>query len=229
MRTNHSRMTTDTPLIVCDAIRSTFQQWRAEQEPLVAELSESLAALAAYQSNLDSWQRQLGRERDELGKARAQFDLDRAAAEKNQAHSLAETAETTTKLNEAREKVASLTAALLARTEELRALDTRRTEVATELELTRAREAELKAAIEELKQTREQERLQWAEELRHLRELIEHRMEETSSEQSQTTNWWQTDSASRVADSPVLNSIKEQFGKLRQQRATDRPALKKAR
>ncbi|MEX0610931.1 MAG: hypothetical protein WD738_11465 [Pirellulales bacterium] len=219
-------MTTESPIIDCEAVRGAFRQWRAQQEPLAAELSESLTALSAYQSHLDAWQRQLAVERDELRQARERFATERAAAEKSQAQSFAEIS---TELNAARDKIGSLTSALLARTEELRALDGRRAEVATELELARAREKELRATLEELRQSREQEELKWAEELRHLRELLEQRMEESSLEQAQTTNWWQADGGSRMADNPVLGSIQEQFGKLRQQRASDRPALKKAR
>jgi chromosome segregation ATPase len=225
-------MTTEIPLIDCDRVRGTFQQWRAEQEPLAAELSESLAALAAYQSHLDGWQQQLVRERDQLRLAREQFAAERAEAETEQTKLLAET---TAELDDAREKIASLTSALLARTDELRALDGRRAEVATELELARAREQELKATLEELKQSREQERAQWAEELRHLRELLERRMEASNTDPPAAAAARPpavrspAEHAGRASNSPVLGSIVEQFGKLRQQRALDRPALNKTR
>ena len=225
----HTRMTNDTAIIDCEAIRGRFQQWRAQQEPLAAELSESLAALAACQSHLDAWQQQLVREREELGAARDRFAIEQAEAEKSQAQSVAET---TAELHAAREKIASLTAALLARTDELRVLDRRRAEVVTELELARAREKEFNTKLEELKQAREQERLQWADELRHLRELVERRLETSDVERHAAAAEYPpatrspVEHVTRPSNSPVLGTIVEQFGKLRQQRALDRPAHK---
>jgi septal ring factor EnvC (AmiA/AmiB activator) len=224
--------TTDTTLLDCASIRSTFERWQADLEPLDAELSESLDALAAYQSHLDEWQQQLVSDRAEFAAAREQFAAERAEIEKTQARALAET---TADLNAAREKIASLTAALLSRTEELRTLDGRRAEVATELELARARERELKAALEELKQSGEKERLESADELRHLRELLEHRIEANEAELAAASV--ELPPAKRSSggqlnggcNSPVLGSIVEQFGKLRQQRALDRSAHYKAR
>ena len=75
---------TDTILINCDAVRGAFRQWQAEQEPLEAQLSESLAALAAYQSHLDAWQQQLARERDELRTSRDQWEQERGEAGQDQ-------------------------------------------------------------------------------------------------------------------------------------------------
>jgi len=226
------RMTTEAPLIDCQPIRGAFQQWHAEQEPLAAELNDSLAALAAFQSHLDAWQQQLARDREELSKAREQFTIERADAETFQAQSVAETAG---ELNDAREKIASLTGALLARTDELRALDGRRAEMVTELELARAREKEFKATSEELKQSREEERLHWAEEMRQLRELLERSMEARDTErqpvaaENPPAAHSPADDAGRATNSPVLGSIVEQFGKLRLQRALDRTAINKTR
>jgi chromosome segregation ATPase len=201
-------MTRETPIIDCEAIRGTFGHWRAEQEPLAHELSESLAALSAFQSHLDAWQQQLAHERERLGEA----------------------AGTAAELHAAREKIASLTGALLARTEELRLLDSRRAEVVTELELARAREKDLHAKLEEMKQARQAERGQSADELRHMRELLERRLEVSVERPVATADSppasTLVESAGRPAHSPVLGSIVEQFGKLRQQRALDRPVHK---
>jgi len=224
-------MSTDTALFDCEEIRGTFRQWQAEQEPLGSQLSESIAALSAYQSHLDSWQKQLGREREELAAERSQLDRDRAAVENN----CTQAVEVTAELNASREKVSSLTTALLARTEELRALDSLRAEAITELEFGRARERDLKTSLEELRQSRETEQLQWADELRHMRELLERSKVATdaaahsnSVDNSQTAAP-PTSNAKRDGNSAVLGSIVEQFGKLRQQRAMDRPALIKSR
>jgi len=222
-------MTNETATIDCQVVRGTFQQWRAEQEPLATELSESLAALAAYQSHLDAWQQQLARQREELGAARERFANERAEAEKLRAHSAAET---NAELNAAREKIASLTGALLARTDELRVLDGRRAEVVTELELARAREKELSAKLEELKQSREQERAQRSDELQRMRELVERRIETSDAErpaapaENPPVRRPTVEHGGQASNSPVLGSIVEQFGKLRQQRALDRPVHK---
>jgi chromosome segregation ATPase len=222
----------DTSLIDCEAIRGKFRQWQVEQEPIAAQLGESLAALSAYQSHLDAWQQQLAQERDELRVTREHFDQDRSVADQSRAR----LAEVAAELTIARDKISALTTSLLSRTEELRSLDGRRAEVVTELELARARERELKAALEELRQTREQERAQWANESRHLRELLERHLDGAEAmyqsetvEQSSITDRVESKSSDRTADSPVFASVMEQFGKLRQQRALERPVLNKTR
>src|SRR4051812_42755431 len=155
------------PDIRCEAVRETFQTWNAERDSLDTELSESLVALEAYQLHLDVWHQQLARERDELQTAREQFDRDRLSAEKNHSES---SAATITELHAAREKITALTTLLLSRTEELRALDNSRAEAQTELELARAREREVKAALDDHKRSLDHERSQWAVELKNLRE-----------------------------------------------------------
>jgi exonuclease SbcC len=289
-----------------------------------AQLNESLAALAAYQSHLDAWQQQLAREREELHgqwerlaqeraatastdisdelkaardeihaltetltsrgeelrAVRAQLEQDRSTAEFNQARLSELTselsaargeittltqnllasaedlraerqkieqnessadyqeerlAEVTTELNAARDKISALTTMLLSRTEELRTLDVRRAEVSTELELARVRERELKSALDELRETREWEHAQWAEESRLLRELVERRMESaeghpTDRPEHQPSGTGPDSKNAEAPHNPVFSSVIEQFGKLRQQRAMlDRTAAKKAR
>src|SRR3954471_112091 len=103
------------PVLKCDTVRETFRAWNAERESLDSGLSESLAALEAYQLHLDGWQQQLARERNELQTAREQFDRDRSVSEKiNSESSGAAIAE----LHAAREKITALTTLLLSRTEE---------------------------------------------------------------------------------------------------------------
>jgi chromosome segregation ATPase len=225
-----------------EAIRETFQAWNAECDSLDAQLNDSLAALSAYQSHLDGWQQQLARERDELRSEREQFKLERNNVEKSQAES---SAALTNELNAAREKITALTTLLLNRTEELRTLDNRRAEVQTELELSRARERELKAALDEHKQSVEEERSQWADELKQLREVLERQLESPEAQIAAITpksaalveqavpaerpaapaNTQSSGGGARVLprENPVLGSIVEQFGKLRQQRAANRP------
>jgi septal ring factor EnvC (AmiA/AmiB activator) len=202
-------MTIESALLDCKNVRETFRAWSVEQESLDAQLAESLSALAAYQSHLDTWQQQLVRQRDELHNAREQFDRDRAAAEQGQSQPSTELA---AELHSSREKIAALTASLLSRTDELRTMDIRRGELANELELARAREKELAAAIAEHKQTSEQEQLK-----------------ENPHPQPATPPDRPTSGRGHFSENPVLGSIVEQFGKLRQQRAIDRQALRKAR
>jgi DNA repair exonuclease SbcCD ATPase subunit len=229
-----------------DAIRQTFQAWNAERDSLDSELSESLAALEAYQLHLDTWHQQLAREREELQNARSQFERDQLSADKNQSEA---SAATISELHAAREKISALTTLLLNRTEELRTLDNRRAEAQTELELARARERELNAALDDHKRSVEQERSHWAEELKHLREVIERQLEAPVSEGPPATveipiaSRPQTSSAPaspanktassgdqpRPRENPLLGSIVEQFGKLRQQRAVERQAQNRQR
>lgn len=224
------------PTLIGDAIRGTFQAWHAERDSLDAQLNESLAALSAYQSHLDAWQQQLARERDDLRTMRDEIERKRVAAETSQADT---SAATVNELNAARDKITALTTLLLNRTEELRTLDNRRAEVQTELELSRARERELKVALDEHNRSVEQERSQYAEELRQLREVLECQLESPVVEESaaaveQPAPAVPSQPAGGAAgvisrENPVLGSIVAQFGKLRQQRASERQAISRPR
>src|SRR2546423_5942580 len=112
------------------AIRDSFRTWNAERESLDTQLTESIAALTAYQSHLDAWQRQLAADREALNEEREQFNHDRSTKEKNSSESLSAL---TNELSAAREKITALTTLLLNRPEEPRTLDNRRSEVQTEL------------------------------------------------------------------------------------------------
>jgi hypothetical protein len=235
------------PAISSDAVRETFQAWNAERESLDTELSESLVALEAYQLHLDVWHQQLARERDELQADREQFERDREFAEKNHSES---SAATIAELHAAREKITALTTLLLNRTEELRTLDNRRAEAQTELELARAREREVKAALDYHKISVDHERSHWAVELKHLREVIERQLEAPIVEEpiaavdlpapaappaapapaapaKKTPSSGSAQSLPR--ENPLLGSIVEQFGKLRQQRAVERQSHNRQR
>jgi DNA repair exonuclease SbcCD ATPase subunit len=224
-----------------EAVRETFRAWNAEWNSLDTELSESLAALEAYQRHLDAWQQQLTGERDELRCAREQLERDRSASDKSHAES---SATTLTELHASREKITALTTLLLSRTEELRTLDNRRAEVQTELELSRARERELQAALDEHQRSIDDERSQWADELKQLREVVERQLDAPVDQEPiaaaerptppATAAPPGTPSASDGAqasprENPLLGSIVEQFGKLRQQRAVERQASNRQR
>jgi chromosome segregation ATPase len=213
-----------------DSVHETFRQWHAERESLDAQLAESLSALSAYQSHLDTWQQELAQKREELRKAREQFDSDRAAVEKSKAH----LEELTTEVTELRDKIASLNVSLTDRTEELNAQSRRRDELVAELEASRAREKELQAALDERQRAYELEREKWEEELRQIRDeasrraLADESTGRSESPQDPPTTGKRA-SAVMPGDSPVLESIVQQFGKLRQQRASDREALRRQR
>jgi chromosome segregation ATPase len=215
-------------LIDHQRVRDQFEQWQVGQLSIDAELNESLAALSAFQSHLEAWQQELAREREELRAARERMGHDQANAEQGQAR----TAELTAELTASRDKVGALTTMLLSRTEELRVLDNRRAEMTTELELSRAREKELKIALDDIKQSRESERQQSAEETRHLRELLQRRLENMDASYREEVAGV-TRNNPKAPESPdtqaVFSSVMEQFGKLRQQRAQAGNALKKGR
>jgi chromosome segregation ATPase len=224
----------------CESIRGTFREWQAEHESLDAQLSESLAALAAYQSHLDAWQQQLARARTELQSLRNEFERQRADEEQSRSHLQLSAAASEAELNAARNEIAKLHSGLLERAEETRAADQRRADLAAELEQARAKEQELNAALDEQRRLLEVERTNWAEESQRLRELAERRPEAGAATAANVVQEPQETSAAprsasqnpppeQHSESPVLASIMQQFGKLRQQRANDREALRKSR
>lgn len=247
-------MTDNSLTLNSDLLRESLHEWQIEQESLEAEWNESLSALAAYQSHLDAWQHDLAEERDAvrndrealteerdtLLNDRQEFARERAAAELNHDKT---SAQTIAQLAESREKVALLSEQLLKRTEELRLLDQRRAELATKLEVSRATGKQLAADAEQQRKSLDVERSAWTEQLQHLRELLEQRTLAPVTGYDDEENGPALESAPPVprpaktiagsekpsANNPVLGSIMEQFGKLRQQRATDRQTGKNSR
>ncbi len=203
-------------------IHDALRAWQDCEAGLDDQLGESLAALEAYQSHLDTWQRDLADERRALERDREQYDKERGTAK----DATARLEQLTSELNDSRAQVASLSKALLDRTEELRKLDSERAELTTQLELARARERELATKLES--QGQDGRPPQWAEELRQLRDLLEHQTEPAEVEDAM----WEIEQAGpsdneEGAESPVLGSIVQQFGKLRQQRAQGQRNRKK--
>jgi septal ring factor EnvC (AmiA/AmiB activator) len=192
-----------------EIVEHSFREWQQEQSLLDAQLAESVAALDAYQLHLDNWQQELARERDELHELREALERDRAAGGAGNEHF----EQLQRELNDSRDKVASLTTALLARTEELRELDRQRESVGTELAHARDREKEL---TDRLTAKGEPNRNSQPDAF------------DTAIEQAAASN--QGDAARsgaakvepRRSASPVLGSVMEQFGKLREQRSMNR-------
>jgi chromosome segregation ATPase len=205
-----------------DAVHAPFRRWEAEQAELDAQIAESIEALVAYQSHLDIWQQQLAQEREELQNLRAGVEHDQALAGVEQER----LDQVNRDLNDARQQVASLTAVLLARTEELREIDHQRGDANTELAAARTHERELTAALAAQQQSFATERLQFEKEIVHLRQQLERAVELVSSrpasrDEIPKTSATKSDAARSV--NPVLGSVMEQFGKLRQQRSLNRP------
>jgi chromosome segregation ATPase len=213
---------------VLDQVERERNELRSAKEKLESDWNELRGARGKIE-----------KERDEMRVARNQLERDRAAAEKGEFEA---SATLSAELNTARDKISALTTSLLSRTEELRTLDSRRAEAATELELARAHEKELKTALEEHKQRTEQEKVHWNEELRHLHELLERRADVTAAEERITQGMEQpapvatpqpaagsTTAQAAARANPVLGSIVQQFDKLRQQRASDRHSANKSR
>lgn len=231
-------MNYETLTLDAGALRESISLWQAEQESLDAEWNESLAALVAYQSHLDGWQQVLAEQREQLRCDREAWERERAegALEREQS-----TTQSDAQLTEGREKIALLSQQLVARTEELRVLDQRRAELATELERARSQAKSLAADAEQQKRSLEQERSAWAQQLRQMRELLEVRAAapvtgydddvrppaEPATPQAPPRP--RATSDKKPTNNPVLGSIVEQFGKLRQQRANDRQSPKKPR
>jgi chromosome segregation ATPase len=212
-----------TPLNAMDLqiIRDSFRGWYERESSLDGQLTDSLAALEAYQSHLDAWQCELVAERESLEHEREQLGQVCATAEDHAAR----LEKVSSELNEARGQVAALSKTLLDRTEELRQLDGQRAELATQLGLARARERELTAKIDE--QCAADQQPQWAEELKHLRELLERQMEPADLEAVWQAGPPDPPGEEDAPESPVLGSIVAQFGKLRQQRAQVQRGRKK--
>lgn len=204
-----------------DVIHDSFAVWHERESSFDEQLADSLAALDAYQSHLDAWQRELAAQRQALDDEREQLDQDRGAAKDH----AAELQKVSTELSEARAQIGSLSKALLDRTEELRQLDAKRAELTTELELARAREQGQAAKSDQ--QRPDSLPPQWAEELKHLRELFERQMEPADIEAAWHEQLDDPPAELDATENPVLGSIVEQFGKLRQQRAQGQRNRKK--
>jgi chromosome segregation ATPase len=204
-----------------EVVENSFRQWQAEQTLLDAQLDDSLAALEAYQLHLDTWQQELAREREELRQLRASIDRDQAGnrSQREQVEQL------NRELGDARHQITTLTAALLARTEELRELDQQRGSASTEMAVAQVRELDLAAALAAQQHSFEAQRQQWERDTAKLRDELQRAQNATSAADTRyaPANSNVSVKAESRSASPVLGSVMEQFGKLRQQRSMSRP------
>lgn len=198
-----------------DAVLDSFRQWQTDQASLDAQVAESVAALEAYQSHLDAWQQELAREREELRRQREELARSPAPAGANQE----QFGQVNRELIELRQKTASLTSALLARTEELRELDRQRSDLNAELTTARLRAKELTTALTAQQQASAATR----------RESVERTNSGTQAPAKPPGGEAPKSSKAASTDSPVLGSVIEQFGKLRLQRSLGRSNPQKPR
>lgn len=212
-----------------EIIQNSFRQWEAEQATIDAQVADSMAALTAYQSHLDGWQKGLAQEREELRRQQEALDHSQSFAGDHQQ----QLDERNRELSEARQEVASLTSALLARSEELHELDRQRAQLNTELAIARSRDRELTAALEAQQIAFEKER----QKLEAQGSIAQPHNERPPSPPSAGANEARAPNAENghakknpsALESPVLGSLMEQFGKLRQQRSMNRPNQPKPR
>jgi chromosome segregation ATPase len=211
-------MTTATITIDRELMHRSFRDWQAEQTMLDAQLSDSVAALEAYQSHLDGWQRELARERDELQRLREELSRDQATDGKGQQRAT----QLEHELYDARTKITSLTTALLDRTEELRQLDRQRADVNIELAVAKSRERDMATALETVQKSAEAQRLQWESAIAEMRQKLQESLELAPVEAADETAANDPPLGPIAAENPVLGSLMEQFDKLRQQRSVGR-------
>lgn len=208
------------------------QQLLDEQNSLI----DSRSRLESEWGDLRMARGKIEQEREEIRAERKQAESNRTAYEQGTSEAAGVML---IELNAARDKITSLTTNLLNRTDELRTIDKSRAEAATELEIMRERERELKAALYEHQQAAERERQLWKEELHELRASLQQRIE--VKHEKSLVGVVLRESVSHVVggvpsetvvveagkqatspQNPVLGSIVQQFDKLRQQRASDR-------
>lgn len=217
-------MTTAAISIDHEIVRDSFRQWHAEQEELDAQLAESVAALEAYQSHLDQWQRQLAEERDELHQLRETIERDQAFAGNSGEH----VDQLQSELSEARERVARLDAELLARTDELQESNRQRVETDSQLAQAKEREQELVASLESQKRSAMERQIE-AQAPVQPRGQVESAAAAQASEPPPAATVTKPRQEPERSANPVLGSVIEQFGKLRQQRAAGRQNHSKPR
>jgi chromosome segregation ATPase len=183
-----------------EIITNSFREWQQEQQKLDAQLAESVAALDAYQANLDSWQQELVRERDELQQLRVAIEkYEREPVPSANGDGNEQLALLKQELAEAREQIASLTA---------------------DLALARAHELELGEALAEEQHSKDTHALHHEafDEAVELAAAGSHRGDAAPSGHGRAET--------RRGASPVLGSVMEQFGKLREQRSLSRSNTK---
>jgi septal ring factor EnvC (AmiA/AmiB activator) len=185
-----------------ESITNSFRAWHEEQQQLDAQLAESVAALDAFQANLDRWQAELVQEREELRQIRSQLESERAQLLNGSAHDDEETSLETLRLElqQAQQQITTLTA---------------------DLALARAHELELGEALSAEQHAHDTHAFHQDEAFDEAVELVA-----AGSYRSDTAPTGKKRSEPRGGANPVLGSVMEQFGKLREQRSQSRSNTK---
>jgi septal ring factor EnvC (AmiA/AmiB activator) len=191
------------PLVVVDreSITNSFRIWHEEQQQLDSQLAESVAALDAFQATLETWQLELVQERDELRQLRETLECEKTHTEIVPAvGESGELAQLRQELQQAREQISALTA---------------------DLALARAHELELGEALVAEQHAHDTHVYHQDEAFDEAVELVA-----AGSYRGDTTPTGNKRSEPRRGSSPVLGSVMEQFGKLREQRSLSRSNTK---
>lgn len=185
-----------------ESITNSFRVWHEEQQHLDAQLAESVAALDAFQVNLERWQQELAQERDELKALRGQIESEKVQEPlaPGSGSEEAELEALRTELEQARMQISSLTA---------------------DLALARAHELELGEALSAEQHSHDTHTFHQDEAFDEAVELVA-----AGSYRGDTAPTGKKRSESRGGANPVLGSVMEQFGKLREQRSQSRSNTK---
>jgi septal ring factor EnvC (AmiA/AmiB activator) len=185
-----------------ESITNSFRAWHDEQQQLDAQLAESVAALDAFQTNLERWQQELVQERDELKSLREQIEScqDQPATAAVSGNEEAALEQLRQELEQARGQISALTA---------------------DLALARAHELELGEALSAEQHAHDTHAFHQDEAFDEAVELVA-----AGSYRGDTAPTGKKRSEPRGGASPVLGSVMEQFGKLREQRSQSRSNTK---
>lgn len=200
-----------------EPLHDCVEQWCVEQDALEQDLSESLAALEAFQRQLDAWQTKLATEREQLQQDCKRFNDEQAAWRAENASS---------------DEINNQLSAALAERERLReeGLESARraeqfeeqaTESQEKLEQTKRRVTELEETLQSERADMAHQQARWDEDFRRLRGLLAQQAKPAPQPGVAPQP------APAVAEDPVLDSVLAQFGKLRQQHAGRRSGQEK--
>lgn len=202
-----------------EPLRESVRHWADEQaaieSQLEAELEESFAALEAFQRSLEEWQQSLVAQREQL-----QADQTALAAERETL--TGHDSQLASELSELKTLVDLLELEKEDLAEQLKENNSGSNELMQQKEEARRREIALQAELES-------ERADWLVQQHEMNEEL-NRLRERSANQSPaitdidepaTSELVASHAATKVATKvdPVLGSVLEQFGKLRQQQA----------
>lgn len=211
MKTVESILTAD-PLIAC------VQQWEEQHAQAEVDLAESLAAIEAFQRQLEDWQLQLATEREELENQRTEWETQQQQlANEEQSNAelstqlTADLDQANSELEQANGELATLRGNLAKAIEERDDASKRSGEMGRQLHEALQREGEIASQLDLCR-----------DELAELRIQVGTAKPATTPAPIVDAGEPETSPPTPLASDPVLDSVLAQFGKLRQQRADRR-------